>query len=89
MVKENFFIWKPNQQVAFYVEEGTIPGIEAFAENYTISVHNNGQSTHLTWTVAIQVTGIGALFIPVSRFFMNFFFKRWLQNYKRILENMA
>jgi hypothetical protein len=52
-------------------------------------VHNTGQSTHLTWTVAIQVTGIGALFIPVSRFFMNFFFKRWLQNYKRILENMA
>ena len=89
MVKENFFIWKPNQQVAFYVEEGTIAGIEAFAENYAISVHNNGQSTHLTWTVAIQVTGIGALFIPVSRFFMNFFFKRWLQNYKRILENMA
>lgn len=87
-VKENFFIWKPNQQVAFYVEEGTIPGIEAFAENYDITVSNNGQTTHLKWTVAIQVTGIGAFFIPVSRFFMNLLFKRWLQNYKCILENM-
>ncbi|MEZ5493976.1 MAG: hypothetical protein R3E61_05150 [Pseudomonadales bacterium] len=39
--------------------------------------------------IACKIGGIGALFIPVSRFFMNFFFKRWLQNYKRILENMA
>jgi len=85
-VKENFFIWKENEQVAFYVEEGTMPGIESFAENYEITVLNNGQTTRLVWTVAIQVIGIGALFAPVSRFFMELTFKRWLQNYKRILE---
>lgn len=85
-VKENFFIWKPNQQVAFYVEEATISGIDSFAENYEITVLDNGQTTRLKWTVALQVTGIGALFIPVSRCFMEFAFKRWLQNYKRILE---
>jgi hypothetical protein len=85
-VKENFFIWNTNQRVAFYVEEATISGIESFGENYDITVLNNGQSVHLKWTVALQVTGIGALFIPVSRFFMELCFKRWLQNYKRILE---
>ena len=85
-VKENFFIWKDKEQVAFYVEEGTMPGIESFAENYEITVLNNGQTTRLVWTVAIQVTGIGALFAPVSCFFMELTFKRWLQNYKRILE---
>ena len=30
-VKENFFIWKDKEQVAFYVEEGTISVIESFA----------------------------------------------------------
>lgn len=87
-VKENFFIWKPNEQVAFYVEEATLGGMDSFAENYEITVLNNGQTTRLVWTVAIQVTGIGALLIPMSRFFMELFFKRWLQNYKRILESM-
>lgn len=86
-VKENFFIWKDKERVAFYVEEATISGIESFAENYDITVLNNGQTTRLVWTVAIQVTGIGALFIPVSRFFMELFFKRWLQNYRKILES--
>ena len=86
-MKENFFIWKDKEQVAFYVEEGTISGIDSFAENYTIEVINGGRTVRMTWTVAIQVTGIGALFIPVSRFFMEFFFKRWLTNYKRILES--
>lgn len=88
-VKENFFIWKPNEQVAFYVEEATLPGIESFAENYEITVLNNGQTTRLVWTVAIQVTGIGAWFIPLSRFCMAFTFKRWLQKYKQILESMG
>ncbi len=86
-VKENFFIWKDKEQVAFYVEEGTISGIESFAENYIIEQINGSRTVRMTWTVAIQVTGIGALFIPVSRFFMEMFFKRWLGNYKRILES--
>ncbi len=88
-VKENFFIWKPNEQVAFYVEEATLSGIESFAENYEITVFNNGRSTRLKWTVAIQVTGIGTLFTPVSRFFMELTFRRWLQKYKQILEGTA
>lgn len=86
-VKENFFIWKDKEQVAFYVEEGTMPGLESFAENYVIEVINDGRTVRMTWTVAIQVTGIGALFIPVSRFFMEFTFRRWLATYKRILES--
>ena len=86
-VKENFFIWKDKEQLAFYVEEGTMPGIESFAENYVIESINDGHAVRLTWTVAIQVIGIGALCIPVSRFFMEFTFRRWLANYKRILES--
>jgi hypothetical protein len=86
-VKENFFIWKDKQQIAFYVEEATISGIDSFAENYVIDVLDNGKAVRMHWTVAIQVTGIGALFIPVSRFFMSMFFKRWLKNYSRILES--
>ncbi|HQQ74868.1 MAG TPA: hypothetical protein PK031_06920, partial [Pseudomonadales bacterium] len=69
------------------VEEGTMPGLESFAENYVIEVINDGRAVRMTWTVAIQVTGIGALFIPVSRFFMEFTFRRWLATYKRILES--
>ena len=86
-VKENFFIWKDKEQLAFYVEEGTMPGIESFAENYVIESINDGHAVRLTWTVAIQVIGIGALCIPVSLFFMEFTFRRWLANYKRILES--
>ena len=86
-VKENVFILKPNQQVAIDAEEATLSGIESFAENYEITVFDNGQTTRLKWTVAIQVTGIGALFAPVSRFFMELTFKRWLQAYKKILES--
>lgn len=84
-VKEVFFIWKENQQVAFYVEEATINGIEAFGENYEISVLPDGR-TQLIWTVAIDVSGIGKLFIPVSRFFMKLTFKRWLKKYAQLLE---
>ncbi|HQQ63669.1 MAG TPA: SRPBCC family protein [Pseudomonadales bacterium] len=86
-VKENFFIWEPNRHVAFYVEEGTMSGMDSFAENYEIDVLDNGKAVRLTWTVAIQVTGAGVLFIPVSRFFMELTFKRWLKTYKRILES--
>lgn len=84
-VKEVFFIWKENQQVAFYVDEATINGIEAFGENYEISVLPDGR-TQLIWTVAIEVSGIGKLFIPVSRFFMRLTFKRWLKKYAQLLE---
>lgn len=84
-VKEVFFIWKENQQVAFYVDEATINGIEAFGENYEISVLPDGR-TQLIWTVAIEVSGIGKLFIPVSRFFMTLTFKRWLKKYAQLLE---
>ena len=85
-VKENFFHWEEGKHIAFYVVEATIDGIESFAENYEIETRDNGTKTRLTWTVAIQVTGIGALFIPVSRFFMTVFFKRWMNNYKQLLE---
>lgn len=84
-VKEVFFIWKENEQVAFYVEEATINGINAFGENYEISVLPDGR-TQLIWTVAIDVTGIGKLFIPVSAFFMRLIFKRWLKKYQALLE---
>ena len=85
-VKENFFHWEEGKHIAFYVVEATIDGIESFAENYLIEACADGKKTRLTWTVAIQVTGVGALFIPVSRFFMTFFFKRWMNNYKQLLE---
>lgn len=84
-VKENFFIWEDNKRVAFYVDESTMNGVESFAEDYIIEKTADG--TKLTWTVALQMAGIAVLFIPLSRIFMGLMFKRWLKNYKKILES--
>ncbi len=86
-VKENFFVWEDNKRIAFYVEEGTLSGIDSFAEDYIIEEFNDGNSTRLTWTVALQISGVGKYFMPLSRFFMGMLFKRWLKNYKKILES--
>ncbi len=83
-VKEVFFHWQANRRIAFYVEEGTLSGIDAFAEDYQIE--SDGEITRLSWTVALQISGIGKLFLPLSRFFMGMMFRRWLKTYKQLLE---
>ncbi len=84
-VKENFFVWEEGEHIAFYVEESTMSGMVSFGEDYIIEKTADG--IRLTWTVAIQLTGIGAFFIPASRMVMGMMFKRWLKKYKKILES--
>ncbi len=84
-VKELFFHWQENQHVAFYVTESNIPCMESFAEDYLIEDLGNG-ITRLTWTVAMQMTGIFRIFAPVSKFFTGIVLQSWLNKYKKLLE---
>ncbi len=85
-VKEDFFIWEENKRIAFYVVESTMNGVESFAEDYVLDELGNNR-TRLTWTVAMQLTGIGKFFTPFARIGMSFVFSRWLNSYRKILES--
>lgn len=86
LVRELFFHWEENERVAFYVTESTIPGLTKFAEDYVIE-RIGPNETRLTWTVAIENTGIMRYLNPVTRLVMKPVFQAWLRKYKRILED--
>lgn len=85
MVKEIFFRWQENERASFYVTEGSTPNTRAFAEDYLVE-RVDEQHTRLTWTVALQMTGISGLFTPISNLIMKPVFQSWLNRYKAILE---
>lgn len=87
-VRELFFHWDENHRAAFYVVEGTLPGMQSFAEDYRIEPVN-ADVMRLTWTVAIELTGLQKYLAPVSAFFMKRVLQIWLDNYKVILEQGA
>jgi hypothetical protein len=88
VVREIFFHWEEDQRISFYVEEGTLANIEAFAEDYIIEPIDD-QHTRLTWKMAIELTGVAGLFAPVLSVVIKMVLKGWLKKYKSILETPA
>jgi hypothetical protein len=88
LVRELFFHWEENERVAFYVTESNIPGLTKFAEDYIVE-RVGSDETRLTWTIAIENTGIMRYLNPVTRLIMKPLFQVWLRKYKEILEARA
>lgn len=88
LVRELFFHWEENERVAFYVTESTIPGLTSFAEDYVVE-RLGPNETRLTWTIAIENTGIMRFLNPLTKLIMKPIFDGWLRKYKKILEARA
>ena len=88
LVRELFFHWEENERVAFYVTESTIPGLTKFAEDYVVE-RLGPNETRLTWTIAIENTGVMRYLNPVTKLIMKPIFDGWLRKYKEILEVRA
>jgi len=52
---ETIIAWDEPSRWAFAIEEATMPGISALAENYSIAGEANGGSW-LTWTMAVDAS---------------------------------
>jgi hypothetical protein len=77
-VEETFFQWDIEAgDIAFYVTETTMPGVQVFAERYQFT-ESNGQTT-LTWTVAIQSSGINGVVMKLLRPVLRLVFNGWLK----------
>lgn len=88
LVKEIFFHWEENERVAFYVTESTIPNLTKFAEDYIVE-RVGANKTRLTWTVAIENSGLMRYLNPVTRLVLKPVFQSWFRRYKKILEATA
>jgi len=79
---------RPNERVAFYVTESTIPNLTKFAEDYVVERVGSNE-TRLTWTVAIENTGFMRYLNPITRLVLKPVFQSWFRRYKKLLEATA
>lgn len=78
---EEFLLWEPGQRMGFRFNEASEKSIRAFAERY--DVVPTPQGCRLTWTLALDVTGPGKYFMPLSAVVSNLAFRRFLKNLRR------
>ncbi|GAA1536079.1 SRPBCC family protein [Nocardioides humi] len=74
---EEFLVWDPPRQMAFRFNEASERSIRAFAERYDIVPTPGG--CRLTWTLALDVGGIGRHFMPLSGLVSNAAFRHFLK----------
>ncbi|NRB40606.1 MAG: SRPBCC family protein [Pseudomonadales bacterium] len=78
-VEETFFKWDVDAgDIAFYVTETTMKGVHIFAERYQFN--QVGDTTTLTWTVAIQASGFNGIVLNLLKPVLKMVFKGWLKN---------
>lgn len=75
---EEFLVWKPNTQMAFRFNASSEKNVVAFAENYDVVETATG--CHLTWTLAMAVSGPSRVVLPLTRPFLNLGFRLFLRN---------
>jgi hypothetical protein len=63
-VTETILVWEAPRRWAFFVERATMPGIDAFAEDYVLSSVDEGHTT-LTWTLAAELAPAMKLGAPL------------------------
>jgi hypothetical protein len=78
---EEFLVWEPHRQMAFRFNEASEKSIRAFAERY--DVVPTPQGCRLTWTLALEVSGPGKYFMPLSGFASNLSFRWFLTKLRR------
>ena len=78
---EEFLVWEPPTQMAFRFNEASERSIRAFAERYDVVATPGG--CRLTWTLALDVTGPGRYFMPLSGVVSNLAFKWFLRRLRR------
>jgi hypothetical protein len=78
---EEFLIWKPNTQMAFRFNASSEKNVVAFAENYDVVETATG--CHLTWTLAMDVSGPSRAVLPLTKPLLNAGFRLFLRNLRR------
>ena len=64
IVKEVFFKWDESDGIAFRVIEGTQKNVTAMVEHYQFECIDSA-ITRLTWSLAMQMTGLRGVFAPI------------------------
>lgn len=78
---EEFLLWEPGRRMGFRFNESSEKSVRAFAERYDVEPTPRG--CRLTWTLALEVTGPGRHFMPVSGLVSNLSFRWFLRNLRR------
>lgn len=78
---EEFIAWQEHTLLAFRFNEASEKRIKAFAERY--DVVPTAEGCRLTWTLAMEVTGVARFTLAPSKPLLNVGFRRFLKNLKR------
>lgn len=78
---EEFLAWDEHTMMAFRFNEASEKRIKAFAERYDVVPTESG--CKLTWTLAMEVTGVARYTLGVSKPVLNATFKRFLKNFRK------
>ena len=78
---EEFLLWEPPARMGFRFNEASEQSIRAFAERYDIVRTATG--CRLTWTLALDVAGPGALSLKINGPVMNLTFRWFLRKLRK------
>lgn len=78
---EEFLAWEEHTMMAFRFNEASEKRIKAFAERYDVVATPAG--CRLTWTLALEVTGIARHTLALSKPVLNATFRRFLKNLRK------
>lgn len=78
---EEFIAWQEHTLLAFRFNEASEKRIKAFAERYDVVPTPEG--CRLTWTLAMEVTGVARFTLAPSKPLLNAGFRRFLKNLRR------
>lgn len=78
---EEFIAWQEHTLLAFRFNEASENRIKAFAERYDVVPTPEG--CRLTWTLAMEVTGVARFTLAPSKPLLNAGFRRFLKNLRR------
>ncbi len=83
---EVFIAWERGERMAFCFTHASSSVIVAFAEDYQVTPLPEG-GCRVTWRMAMENKGVSALLMPVTGVFMRMMLKRWLKNFKKLVES--
>ena len=78
---EEFIGWDEHTMMAFRFNEASEKRIKAFAERYDVVETPSG--CRLTWTMAMEVTGVARYTLAPSKPVLNATFRRFLKNLRK------
>lgn len=78
---EEFIAWEEHTMLAFRFNEASEKRIRAFAERYDVVPTAGG--CRLTWTLAMEVSGVARFTLAPSKPLLDVGFRRFLKNLRR------